>query len=696
MALTHIFACVLLIVMSSLRVRSWRRWEEGAADGGGGAAAKGLSPAPPPAPSDASAAAAAAAAALEAGPSASAPAVEMGAAAAALGLGLSRKRVSFPEEIEGGRGAAAAAVAAGKKTAPATATTTTTTTAVTPSQRRRSVLLQRADKLDGFWPKLGEVGICILRQLLVLFPVTKREYLEMREAWMAAHGLDGSGAAAVAAAGGKGKEEGGCCCCCRESKDDGDGGDGCGGGGDGKGEKCCSCGCAASGSLPPICFADYVMKSFDDDVAGIVGLVKREFFLFLVRVRRRRKNLNLDLLSTSISTRFFFKRKKKTSLSFPGHPDVDPPHRFSAPLGPHRLVHLGLPRRGRCAAARAGRQARVDRPIHLSRAGDSVTRDLRSPRVRSRGRLLSSRSSSSSSSAAAAAARPGPERVFLPEAVADAAADQAAAVLRVAGERGRSFDWSSRAWAALWPMPVPMPRWQKEAPRGERGSFVFPPLRAAATDFFGFLVSNLERRKTLTFSSRTRAHPKTYEQMINQIGLEQRSLLLAELRPALLFLLAERLERERERERERESKTRNSLFLHPHPLFFSLSLSLSLILPPPRPPVDSGQLVGSSRRLRPHVRRPRGQCHAGLLHLRPPRSRPQAAPASLGRASRALPARGRAAEEGDRREGQAGEGQGVFQEPREAAAAEDGVEEAAEAERPERAVDVFFKYFFLL
>ena len=311
MALTHIFACVLLIVMSSLRVRSWRRWEEGAADGGGGAAAKGLSPAPPPAPSDASAAAAAAAAALEAGPSASAPAVEMGAAAAALGLGLSRKRVSFPEEIEGGRGAAAAAVAAGKKTAPATATTTTTTTAVTPSQRRRSVLLQRADKLDGFWPKLGEVGICILRQLLVLFPVTKREYLEMREAWMAAHGLDGSGAAAVAAAGGKGKEEGGCCCCCRESKDDGDGGDGCGGGGDGKGEKCCSCGCAASGSLPPICFADYVMKSFDDDVAGIVGLVKREFFLFLVRVRRRRKNLNLDLLSTSISTRFFFKRKKK-------------------------------------------------------------------------------------------------------------------------------------------------------------------------------------------------------------------------------------------------------------------------------------------------------------------------------------------------------------------------------------------------
>ena len=317
MALTHIFACVLLIVMSSLRVRSWRRWEEGAADGGGGAAAKGLSPAPPPAPSDASAAAAAAADALEAGPSASAPAVEMGAAAAALGLGLSRKRVSFLEEIEGGRGAAAAAVAAGKKTAPETATTTTTTTAVTPSQRRRSVLLQRADKLDGFWPKLGEVGICILRQLLVLFPVTKREYLEMREAWMAAHGLDGSGAAAVAAAGGKGKEEGCCCCCCRESKGDGDGGDGCGGGGDGKGEKCCSCGGAASSSLPPICFADYVMKSFDDDVAGIVGLVRREFFLFLVRARRRRKNLNLDLLSTSISTRFFFQTEKKNFSLFP-------------------------------------------------------------------------------------------------------------------------------------------------------------------------------------------------------------------------------------------------------------------------------------------------------------------------------------------------------------------------------------------
>ena len=44
---------------------------------------------------------------------------------------------------------------------------------------------------------------------------------------------------------------------------------------------------------------------FDDDVAGIVGLVRREFFLFLVRARRRRKNLNLDLLSTSISTRSF-------------------------------------------------------------------------------------------------------------------------------------------------------------------------------------------------------------------------------------------------------------------------------------------------------------------------------------------------------------------------------------------------------
>ena len=123
--------------------------------------------------------------------------------------------------------------------------------------------------------------------------------------------------------------------------------------------------------------------------------------------------------------------------------------------------------------------------------------------------------------------------------MADAAADQAAAVLRVAGERGGSFDWSSRAWAALWPMPVPKPRRQKEAPRGERGSYVFSPLRAAATDFFGSLVSNLERRKTPT-SSRTRAHPKTYEQMINQIGLEQRSLFLAELRPALLLLLAER------------------------------------------------------------------------------------------------------------------------------------------------------------
>ena len=131
-------------------------------------------------------------------------------------------------------------------------------------------------------------------------------------------------------------------------------------------------------------------------------------------------------------------------------------------------------------------------------------------------------------------------------------------------------------------MPVPMPRWQKEAPRGERGSFVFPPLRAAATDFFGFLVSNLERRKTLTSSSRTRAHPKTYEQMINQIGLEQRSLLLAELRPALLFLLAERLERERERERER-ARQETHFFCTPTPTpSSSLSLSLSLLFS--RPP----------------------------------------------------------------------------------------------------------------
>ena len=563
MALTHIFACVLLIVMSSLRVRSWRRWEEGAADGGGGAAAKGLSPAPPPAPSDASAAAAAATDALEAGPSASAPAVEMGAAAAALGLGLSRKRVSFLEEIEGGRGAAAAAVAAGKKTAPETATTTTTTTAVTPSQRRRSVLLQRADKLDGFWPKLGEVGICILRQLLVLFPVTKREYLEMREAWMAAHGLDGSGAAAVAAAGGKGKEEGCCCCCCRESKDDGDGGDGGGGGGDDvKGEKCCSCGGAASSSLPPICFADYVMKSFDDDVAGIVGLVRREFFLFLVRARRRRKNLNLDLLSTSISTRFFFQTKKKTSLSFPGHPDVDPPHRLFAPLGPHRLVHLDLPRLGRRAAARAGRQARVDRPIHLSRAGDSVTRDLRSPRVRSRGRLPSSRSSSSSSSSsAAAAARPGPERIFLPEAVADAAADQAAAVLRVAGERGGSFDWSSRASAALWPMPVPMPRRQKEAPRGQRGSFVFPFARRRHR-FFRFPCFQPQKKKNshlLLSHSRTPQNIRTNDQSNRSGATLSSSRRASASAPAssrgkvcLFFLKFRERERERERVRERE------------------------------------------------------------------------------------------------------------------------------------------------
>ena len=51
MALTHIFACVLLIVMASLRVRSWRRWEEGADSGGGGATpAAAASASAPPSP----------------------------------------------------------------------------------------------------------------------------------------------------------------------------------------------------------------------------------------------------------------------------------------------------------------------------------------------------------------------------------------------------------------------------------------------------------------------------------------------------------------------------------------------------------------------------------------------------------------------------------------------------------------------
>ena len=89
--------------------------------------------------------------------------------------------------------------------------------------------------------------------------------------------------------------------------------------------------------------------------------------------------------------------------------------------------------------------------------------------------------------------------------------------------------------------PCPCPcRGGRRRPPAASAEVLFFPLRAAATDFFGSLVSNLKRRKTLTSSSRTRAHPKTYEQMINQIGLEQRSLLLAELRPALLLLLAER------------------------------------------------------------------------------------------------------------------------------------------------------------
>lgn len=130
-------------------------------------------------------------------------------------------------------------------------------------------MLQRPAELEGFWAKLGEICICMLRQLLVLFPVTKREYLDMREAWLAAHRLsDGSGV------GGKGnKSISRRCCCSSEKKSKGDGkeeGDG----------SCCACGCAvpATPPLPSISFADYVMKSFDDDVAGIVGLVRRETF----------------------------------------------------------------------------------------------------------------------------------------------------------------------------------------------------------------------------------------------------------------------------------------------------------------------------------------------------------------------------------------------------------------------------------
>lgn len=271
MALTHIFACVLLIVMASLRVRSWRRWEEGA-DG----AKKSLPPSAPAAPAAPPEAAAAAAAATAA---AAAAALEDGSSSAAL-KAPSKKRVTFPGEIEGNGTAAPAAATA---TAAVTTTTTTTTTAAagttassTPPPRRRSFLLQRPAKLEGFWAKAAEVCICTLRQLLVLFPVTKREYLDMREAWLAAHKLGGGDGGA-----GKGERGGGCCCERKGSeKEDGAG-------------NCCACGCAASPpALAPISFADYVMKSFDDDVAGIVGLVRREEFLPLLSRRQKERSLS--------------------------------------------------------------------------------------------------------------------------------------------------------------------------------------------------------------------------------------------------------------------------------------------------------------------------------------------------------------------------------------------------------------------
>ena len=98
--------------------------------------------------------------------------------------------------------------------------------------------------------------------------------------------------------------------------------------------------------------------------------------------------------------------------------------------------------------------------------------------------------------------------------------------------------------------------------------------------------------------------------------------------------------------------------------------------------------MGRRRRLRAHVRGPGGECDAGLLDLRPPRPRPQAAPAPFGRAPGALQAGGRGAQEGGGREREAGKVFFFFVVvggPREeAAAAEDGLEKAAEAERPER------------
>ena len=74
-------------------------------------------------------------------------------------------------------------------------------------------------------------------------------------------------------------------------------------------------------------------------------------------------------------------------------------------------MHLGLPRRRGSDAFGARREIIVDRPVHVE--GARPGRDFGD------------------------AARFGPGGLLLPEALADAAADQAAAVLRVAGEGER-------------------------------------------------------------------------------------------------------------------------------------------------------------------------------------------------------------------------------------------------------------------
>jgi len=188
---------------------------------------------------------------------------ELGGGAAAAASTTNTKRVSFPEDgkrdgetVNGGKGGKG-----GK----------TTTATPPPPQRRRSVFLQRPAELKGFWPKLAEVAICALRQLLLIFPVSRREFLDMREAWLAAHKLfpasppPSSSSELDNRSVGSGTTSGDIVAV-EEKNINGSP-------------------FLVSSTLPPISFADYVMKSFDDDVAGIVGLVRS-----LVVSGRGRKN----------------------------------------------------------------------------------------------------------------------------------------------------------------------------------------------------------------------------------------------------------------------------------------------------------------------------------------------------------------------------------------------------------------------